>query len=93
MLVDPVPATEFEQFLFGNVRHGGEVEGVELFEHGEPGGLDAGRDGVGGAGGDLDFGQLQQVLFVRCVAVGGVTSQFLVLRQHRRQFQLFQVGL
>jgi hypothetical protein len=35
VLIDPIAADQFEDLLLGQVRHRGEVEGVELLHHWE----------------------------------------------------------
>ena len=57
--IDPFAAGQFEDLLFGDVRRGGEVEGVEVFDGREGGGVDPRGHGVGGPGRDRQFGELQ----------------------------------
>ena len=93
VLLEPRAAGEFEDLLLGQARRGGEVEGVEVLEHGEGRSADARRDGVGRTRGHFQFGEPQQVGVAGLIPVGRFTGQFLPLGRHRRQAQLLQVGL
>ena len=75
MLVDPLAPGQFQDLLFVQRGHDGEVVGIEVLVDRERGLFDACPQGIGGSGGDFQLGQPQQILLVAFVGIGSFPGQ------------------
>src|SRR3974390_3653271 len=79
LMGDPLTTRQLQDLRLGELRHHCEVICVEVFLNGKSRVLDPRGNRIGGAGGELQFGQAEQELGEGLVAGGGVSCQLFEL--------------